>query len=105
MLIVLGSVLARSDSFEEMRRLALEHVARSRLEAGCLSHAVHTDLDEPLRLCFVERWADRAALAAHFQVPASAAFVRAMAQRASQPPEMTIYEAGTVLSPAAVAAR
>lgn len=105
MLIVLGSVLARSDTFEEAKRLALEHVACSRREAGCLSHAVHTNLDEPLRLGFVERWADREALAAHFQVPESAAFARAMGRLAAHPPEMTIHEASTVLSPAAVAAR
>jgi hypothetical protein len=62
MLIVLGSVLARTDSVEEIRRIAQEHVARSRLEPGCLSHAVHADLDEPLRLVFIERWADWDAL-------------------------------------------
>lgn len=93
MLIVLGSVLARPDGFEEAQRLAREHVQRSRQEPGCISHAVQVDLDEPLRLVFVERWADWDALRAHFRVPASAAFARDMARLGATPPEMTVYEA------------
>jgi quinol monooxygenase YgiN len=93
MLIVLGSVLARSDTFEEIQRLSREHVERSRLEPGCLSHAVHVDLDEPLRLAFVERWMDWKALGAHFRVPASLAFAQAMNRLGAAPPEMKIYEA------------
>ena len=34
------------------------HVRRSRTEPGCLFHAVHRDVEEPLRLVFVERWVD-----------------------------------------------
>jgi quinol monooxygenase YgiN len=93
MLIVLGSVLARTDNVEEAQRLSRAHVERSRLEPGCLSHAVHVDLDEPLRLVFIERWADWDALRAHFRVPASVEFARDMARLGAAPPEMTIYEA------------
>lgn len=93
MIIVLGRVLARSDTVDEARRLSRGHVERSRLEPGCLSHAVHADLDDPLRLVFVERWADWDALRTHFRVPASALFARDMARLAAEPPEMTIYEA------------
>jgi quinol monooxygenase YgiN len=93
MLIVLGSVLARSDTVEEVQRLSRAHVERSRLEPGCLSHAVQVDLDEPRRLVFIEHWADWAALQAHFRVPASAAFARDMARLGAAPPGMTVYEA------------
>lgn len=93
MLIVLGSVLARRDTLQDMQRLAQEHVTRSRLEPGCLSHAVHVDLDEPMRLVFIERWADWETLGAHFRVPASVAFARDMARLGAAPPDMTVYEA------------
>ena len=63
MIVVTGSVTARPDSFDEVRRLSLEHVHRSRTEPGCISHAVHVDCENPLRLVFFEQWADRAALA------------------------------------------
>ena len=75
MIVVTGSVTARKDSLDEVTRLSLEHVHRSRKEPGCISHAVHVDCENPLRLVFFEQWADRAALLAHFAVPASRQFV------------------------------
>ena len=74
MIVVTGSVTARVDSFDEVRKLSLEHVRRSRTEPGCISHAVHVDCENPLRLVFFEQWADRAALLAHFAVPRLARF-------------------------------
>jgi quinol monooxygenase YgiN len=62
MIVVTGSVTAREETFGEVRQLSLEHVHRSRSEPGCISHAVHVDCEEPLRLVFIEQWADRAAL-------------------------------------------
>ena len=49
MIVVTGSVTAREDSFQEARRLSLEHVLRSRKEPGCISHAVHIDCENWLR--------------------------------------------------------
>jgi quinol monooxygenase YgiN len=83
MILVTGSVTAREDCFAEVRKLSLDHVQRSRKEPGCISHAVHVDCENPLRLVFVEQWADRAALLAHFAVPASRDFVRALQPLAS----------------------
>lgn len=101
MLIVLGSVQARAETLEEMRREALAHVHRSRTEPGCLAHAVHMDLDDPLRLVFMERWADWDALNAHFRVPASVGFAKAMARLGAQPPEMTVHEVSASHAPLA----
>jgi quinol monooxygenase YgiN len=71
MILVTGSVTAREESLDEVRQLSLEHVQRSRDEPGCISHAVHIDCENPLRLVFVEQWTDKAALLAHFAVAAS----------------------------------
>ncbi len=78
MIVVTGSVTAKPDTFDEVRRLSLEHVHRSRTEPGCISHAVHVDCENPLKLVFFEQWADRAALLTHFAVPASRDFVRSL---------------------------
>src|SRR5262245_51037830 len=96
MIIVLGSVTVQPGRMADALALSQLHVARSRSEPGCLSHAVHQDTEDAQRLVFVERWADRAALAAHFQVPASRAFVKALAALASAPPQMTLYEASEI---------
>jgi quinol monooxygenase YgiN len=93
MIVVTGSVTAREDSLTEVRKLSLDHVHRSRKEAGCISHAVHVDCENPLRLVFIEQWADRAALLAHFAVPASRDFVRALQPLASAATTIELYDA------------
>ena len=93
MIVVTGSILARHDTFDEVRRLSLEHVHRSRGEPGCISHAVHVDCENTLRLVFIEQWSDRAALLAHFAVPASRAFVRALQPLAAASTTIQLYDA------------
>jgi quinol monooxygenase YgiN len=93
MILVTGSILAEADSVDEVLALSLEHVRRSRAEPGCISHAVHRDVENPHRLVFVEQWADRAALAAHFAVPASRAFAKAAGALVTEPPTIQIYDA------------
>jgi quinol monooxygenase YgiN len=93
MLIVTGTLLARQDSFEELRAEALEHVRRSRKEPGCLSHAVHVDCENPLRLVFIEEWESRDALQAHFAVPDSRAFVKSARGLAAEASPIAIFEA------------
>jgi quinol monooxygenase YgiN len=93
MIVVTGSVTARKDSFDEVKRLSLEHVHRSRTEPGCISHAVHVDCEDPLKLVFFEQWADRAALLTHFAVPASRAFVKQLQSLAAAATTIEIYDA------------
>ena len=96
MIIVTGSIEARADTVDALVALSLEHVRRSRAEPGCLAHAVHRDVEQPLRLVFVEEWTDAAALAAHFAVPASRDFVQRAAVLATSPPTIRVYEATVV---------
>jgi quinol monooxygenase YgiN len=91
--VVTGSVTAREDSLSEVSKLSLEHVHRSRTENGCISHAVHIDCENPLRLVFIEQWENRAALLAHFAVPASRDFVRTLQPLAAASPMLEIYDA------------
>ncbi len=99
MILVTGSVVARADTFDALLEHSLVHVRRSRTEPGCISHAVHRDVENPLRLVFAEQWADKAALAAHFAVPASAEFVKAIRELAAERGEMDIYDAVAVPYP------
>jgi quinol monooxygenase YgiN len=90
--VVTGSIVGRPDSIDSLIEASLDHVRRSRLEPGCLSHAVHRDVENPLRLVFVERWANRDALRAHFAVPASGEFARVAQNLAASPPTIDIYD-------------
>lgn len=98
MILVTGSATARGDSFDEVRQLSLEHVNRSPLEPGCLSHAMHIDCENPLRLVFLEQWADRAALGARCALPASRDFVRALKSLAAAASTVKIFDATRVES-------
>lgn len=93
MIVITGDAVAKPETFDEVRRLSLEHVHRSRGEPGCISHAVHIDCENPLRLVFVEQWTDKQALLVHFQVPASGAFVKALRSMLAKPSTIQIYDA------------
>ncbi|MGY4395231.1 quinol monooxygenase YgiN [Sphingomonas sp. UYAg733] len=96
MIIVTGSIIARPDSFDELRQASLDHVHRSRAEDGCISHSVQVDCENPLRLFFYERWRDMAALKAHFVQPGSAEFIGAVRKLAASSESVSVYEAREV---------
>ena len=91
MILVTGSVKARPETFDEVLRISLEHVHRSRLEPGCLLHSVHIDAEDPERLVFIEHWADYDVLKTHMRVPASGTFAKQLGALAAVPPTMEIY--------------
>ncbi len=93
MLIVTGRVRVRPEEIGTALTLSLDHVRRSRAEPGCLLHSVHQDVEDPNALVFVEHWADRNALAAHFQVPASNQFVAGITALSVERPTIDIFDA------------
>lgn len=92
MIVLRGDAVATPKTFDEVRKLSLEHVHRSRTELGCISHATHIDCENPLRVVFVERWADKQALLAHFQVLASRAFVKTLRGILSKRSTTQVYD-------------
>ena len=103
MLIVTGSIEARPDTIDRILELGLAHVRRSRMEPGCILHSIHRDVENDLRVVFIEQWEDAHALQDHFHVPASGQCVEEAIALALRPPEMSIYEAeaASVGTPAA----
>ncbi len=93
MIIVVGSADGQRETFEEMLKISLAHVHRSRDEDGCIEHTVQIDCEDPLRLRFFERWRNAAALGAHFARAESRAFAQDAARLCAKPPVMAIYEA------------
>src|SRR6476469_8009569 len=93
MIVVTGRAADQTDSFAEARNWSLHHVHRSGGEPGCISHAVHADCENPLRLVFFEQWADHAALLAHFAVPASRDFVKSLQSLAAAATTIELYDA------------
>jgi quinol monooxygenase YgiN len=96
MIIVTGSVVAKEGAADEVEAQCLAHTRRSRAEPGCLLHSVHRDVEDPNRFVFIEHWADRAALATHFRVPASLGFVEAVGELSAARTTLEIYEVEAV---------
>jgi quinol monooxygenase YgiN len=96
MILITGSIVERTDTFDALLKESLAHVHRSRAEPGCIAHNVHVDCEHPLRLVFVEKWHDKAAVAAHFKVKGSADFVRAARTLADAPPVIEIFDTTAV---------
>lgn len=92
-ILVTGSVTARPGNFDDALRLSTEHVSRSRTEPGCLAHAVYRDTENPDRLVFVEQWESMDALRAHFAVPDTRDFAKALAALSAGAPDLQIYDA------------
>jgi quinol monooxygenase YgiN len=92
-ILITGSILARPESFESLREQSLAHVRRSRTEDGCEHHSVNIDAENGLRLVFVERWRDRAAVVRHFADPDAQNFAASAWRLAAEPPQIAIYEA------------
>ena len=96
MILVTGSFTTTQEHHAAALALSVGHVHRSRAEPGCISHAVHQDAENPLRLVFIEEWADRAALAAHFALPASRGFAKSVGSLAVAAPKINVFEASRV---------
>ena len=96
MILITGSARIRPEHRDDALRIGVEHSARSRGEPGCLAHNCHIDAEDPLRIVFVEEWADMDAVKAHFAVPESGEFVQAIGAMAEGAPAMRIFEAEKV---------
>lgn len=99
MVIVLAKVRFRPENLAAALGLSREHVHRSRGEPGCISHAVYEDPEHAGQLVFVEEWADEAALKVHFQVPASASFVKQLTALAVGRPVFKLFTASELPFP------
>ncbi len=93
MILITGYVIMTPEHRERMIALGAEHSARSRAEPGCLAHHCHVDVEDALRLVFVEEWESIERVATHFAVPASGAFVAEMRALSPEPPVIRIYGA------------
>lgn len=96
MITVWGSVVAAEDCLEELLEISLEHVRRSRQEAGCIAHGVYVDVENAARVVFFEKWQDEESLQRHFAVPESGDFARRAAAPALEAPAIEIFASDPV---------
>ena len=69
MILVTGTFRLPADGLARALPAMYAMMAASRAEPGCIAYAYAPDLLDPTLIHVVERWRDRAALAAHFAMP------------------------------------
>ncbi|MBD1872953.1 antibiotic biosynthesis monooxygenase [Nodosilinea sp. FACHB-131] len=69
MILVSGKVRFHQDDLERIRPAIAVMINASLAEDGCIDYAYSIDVLDPTVMRIIERWRDRAALAAHFQTP------------------------------------
>ena len=79
MLIVLAKAKVGEGAIDAARDAIAAMVEASNAEEGCIAYSFTQDVLDPSAMHIVEKWADDAALAAHFATPHMAAFQTALA--------------------------
>ncbi len=69
MYTIIGTVIARPETREELATLLAAQVMPTRAEAGCINYDFHVDAADPCVFVFYENWTSRAALDAHLAMP------------------------------------
>ena len=75
---------------------AVEMMAATRAEPGCISYAFSADLEEQGLIHVFEEWESQAALDAHFKAPHMAKFQQAMAGFGIREMKVQRYEIASV---------
>ena len=89
---LIGTVVAKNETREELRRILSAMVAPTRAEAGCINYDFHVDAEDPNVFVFYENWKSRADLDAHMNTPHLAPLVGRLDELLARPVEMRFVE-------------
>ncbi|ACI58018.1 Antibiotic biosynthesis monooxygenase (plasmid) [Rhizobium leguminosarum bv. trifolii WSM2304] len=66
---IIGTVVGRPDTRDELERLLAAQVEPTRSEPGCINYDFHVDANDECIFIFYENWASQADLDAHMLMP------------------------------------
>jgi quinol monooxygenase YgiN len=89
-IVLVAHLKVREDAVEETKKVALEIVADSRAEAGCLNYDVHQAIEDPSTFIWHETWKNKAAVEDHFETPFFKKFAAAVETLAVEPPQIIL---------------
>lgn len=69
MVYVIATLIIRPEKRADFLENARTVIAATHKEEGCKSYDLTSSITEPNEFIFVERWASREALSAHFETP------------------------------------
>jgi quinol monooxygenase YgiN len=68
-IVVTALVQVRPEEVDAALPILETAITATHGEAGCISYALHRDVEDPARLVIVEKWASPEALAEHAETP------------------------------------
>ncbi|SDB30114.1 putative quinol monooxygenase [Bauldia litoralis] len=66
---IIGTVVAKPETREELLAILTAQVAPTRAEPGCINYDFHADADDPCTFVFYENWRSKADLDDHLKMP------------------------------------
>jgi quinol monooxygenase YgiN len=89
---IIGMVVAKDETREELRRILSVQVAPTRAEAGCINYDFHVSEDDPNVFMLYENWRSKADLDAHLKTPHLEPLFGRLDELLARPVEIKFYE-------------
>jgi quinol monooxygenase YgiN len=89
---IIGMVVAKDETRDELRAILQEQVAPTRAEPGCISYDFHVDAEDPNRFMFYENWRSKADLDAHLHAPHLTPLFGRVDELLAEPVRIRFYE-------------
>lgn len=89
-IVLIASAKFKPESVEEAKKAALEIVAASRAEAGCINYDVHQSVEDETILFWHETWANKQAIDEHFETIAFKNFMAKVQPLLAEPSQINL---------------
>jgi quinol monooxygenase YgiN len=89
---IIGMVVAKDETREELQRILAAQVAPTRAEPACINYDFHADADDPNIFMFYENWRSKADLDAHLKTPHLQPLFTRLDELLARPVEIKFYE-------------
>jgi quinol monooxygenase YgiN len=89
---LIGTVVAKDETREELRKILAGMVAPTRAEPGCVNYDFHVDVKDPNVFVFYENWRSRTDLDVHLMAPHLQPLFGRLEELLARPVEMRFLE-------------
>jgi len=89
---IIGMVVAKDETREEVRRILAAQVTPTRAESACINYDFHVDANDPNVFMFYENWRSKADLDAHLEAPHLQPLFSRLDELLARPVEIKFYE-------------
>ena len=88
---IIGTVVGKDATREELHQILAAQVASTRAEPGCINYDFHVDAEDPNVFVFYENWRSKADLDAHLKMPHLRPLFGRLDELLARPVEIKFY--------------